>query len=116
MVPEPRWTIPVNIRSKDKPILDAVLNIAKSEGVEITTLVRTALAEFVTRRNGGSSQKLDNFLADPALSEPFYYQVLSPSKLNGWDEEELLRMAKLIRARKEELDSELRRRGYLFRW
>jgi len=96
-------------------MLDAALNIAKSEGSDITNVFRTALAEFVKNRVS-SEGRIDEFLDDSAISDPIYTRVLTPAELKNWSEIDLLAAAKLIRSRKEEMDSELRRRGFFFRW
>ncbi len=119
MTPRPRYTVAVNMRLEDRPVLDSLLLIAQKEGCNITSIFRTALTEFVNRKNaqkGEIGSKLDDFLAGPILPDQIYRQVLTPVELKGWSEDELLRTAKVIRGRKEELDSELRRRGHFFRW
>jgi len=103
------------MRSKDKPILDAALRIAKSEGSDITNVFRDALAEFV-RNRGSFEGRIDEFLEDSALSDPIYRRVLTPAELKARSDIDLVAAAKLIRFRKEEIDSELRRRGFFFRW
>jgi|SRR5579862_8732087 len=117
MAPQPRWTIPINIRQQDKPILDAALLIAKNEGSDITTVFRTALAEFIRIRESQSEgRRLDEFLDDSEILNPFFNTVLTPAELRNWSEARLLQASKLIRSRKEELEAELRKRGYFFRW
>jgi len=71
------------MRSQDKPMLDAALNIAKSEGSDITNVFRTALAEFVKSR-GSFEGRIDEFLDDSALSDPIYRKVLTPAELKNW--------------------------------
>ncbi len=111
------WTIPVNMRLEDKPVLDAALNIAKEERTDITKIFRTALSEFVGRRAGSAdTRKIDEFLDKRAMSDRICNQILKPAELRNWSDENLLEIAKVVRARLEELDSELRRRGYFFRW
>jgi hypothetical protein len=104
------------MRSQDKPVLDAALAIAKIEGTDITTIVRNALAEFVKTKARTEGRKMDEFLDGSVISNPISNRVLTPDVLRRWPERDLLDAAKVVRARKEELDSELRRRGYYFRW
>src|ERR1022692_2468040 len=116
MAPQPRWTVPINMRSQDKPVLDAALAIAKIEGTDITTIVRTALAEFVKTKARAEGRKMDEFLDHSEMSNPIYNRVLTAHELRRWSESDLLDAAKVVRARREELDSELRKRGHYFRW
>ena len=118
MTPKPRFTVVVNLRSEDRHVLDALLSIAQTEGCNLTAVCRQALAEFVRREamDNGKSQKLDGFLTGPGLTDTMYHHLLTPTELKGWSEEELVRTAKLVRGRKEELDAEIRRRGRYFRW
>jgi hypothetical protein len=119
MTPEPRYTVAVNMRPVDKPLLDSLLQIAQKKHSKITSVFREALTDFVKReaeQNGKTSQKLDNFLGNTNLSENVYNHLMTPAELKGWSEEELVHTAKLIRGRKEELDAELRCRGHFFRW
>jgi len=116
MVPQPRWTIPINMRQQDKPVLDAALIIAKSEGSDITTVFRSALAEFVRMRALPNERKMDEFLEDRTMSNQVYNRVLTPHELESWSEARLLDAAKLIRSRKDELNAELRKRGFFFKW
>ena len=95
-------------------MLDAA--IAKMDGSDVTTIFRKALAEFVKSRSVKEGRKMDEFLEDSAISNPIYKTVLTPKELRRWSENELLQFAKRVRSRKMELDWELRRRGYYFRW
>src|ERR1017187_1816083 len=104
MAPQPRWTLPINMRSQDKPVLDAALAIAKIEGTDITTIVRTALAEFVKTKARAEGRKMDEFLDGSAISNPISNRVLTPYELRRWTENDLLNAARIVRARKEELD------------
>ncbi len=91
MVPQPRWTVPINMRLQDKPILDAALDIAKRGGSDITTVFRAALAEFVrTRSRVAEGVKLDEFLDDSELSRnPICSRILIQKELKGWSEKSL---------------------------
>jgi hypothetical protein len=54
------------------------------------------------------------FIRDIGLSA--YKKLLTPEEIKGWHDSEVLDLAKHVRARKEELQMELARRGYHFRW
>jgi len=116
MAPQPRWTVPVNMRSQDKEVLDSALRIAKSEGSDITSVFRTALAEFVRTRTRSEGRRMDEFLDSSTTSDLNCNRILTPGELRTWSEVEILVAARVVRARKQELDSELRRRGYFFKW
>src|SRR5579862_8225853 len=106
MAPQPRWTVPINMRLQDKPILDAALRIAKSEGSDITTVFRTALAEFVSTRVSPEGERMDKFLDDSEMSNPIYNRILTPGELRKWTDSDLLDISKRVKARREELDFE----------
>jgi len=109
--------VPVNFRPQDKSVLDAALQIAKAEGTNITSVFRAALTEFVGRNSlRTGSQKMDEFLDKSEMSNPVYNRILTPQQLEHWSESSLLNAAKLIRSRKDELNAELRKRGFFFRW
>jgi len=120
MAPQPRWTIPVNIRQQDKPILDAAFVIAKTEGINITNVFRNALTEYVRVRQKaskhGASERMDNYLGLSSFGLVVHSNLLTPEDLRQWTDADVLTVAKQVRARKQELESELRRRGYYFRW
>jgi hypothetical protein len=59
---------------------------------------------------------LDEFLRDSQFVDHDYGQVLTPERLKQWEDGEVLELAKKIRGRKQELEVELRRRKYYFRW
>jgi len=105
------------MRAQDKPVLDAALTIARSEGSDITTVFRAALAEFVrTKASQAGARRIDEFIDETGITNPIYNRVLTPKELRNWSEASVLYAARLIRSRKEELDSELQRRGYYFSW
>jgi len=43
-------------------------------------------------------------------------KLLTPEDLKLWTDSDVLTLAKQIRSRKQELDFELRKRGYFFQW
>jgi hypothetical protein len=97
-VPQPHWTIPVNFRAQDKSVLDAALNIARSEGRDITSIVRTALTEFI-KRNGLEHEirRIDEFLDGSEISKPTYNEVLTPAALKMWTDQDLLNTESICR-------------------
>jgi hypothetical protein len=117
MAPQPRWTVPVNIRQQDKSVLDAALTIAESDRTDITTVFRNALAEYVKARSGtqgdNESRKIDEYLDS---SFRMHSKLLTPEDLKRWTDSDVLTLAKQIRSRRQELDFELRKRGYFFQW
>jgi hypothetical protein len=58
---------------------------------------------------------MDDFL-DHSEVNPIFQEVLSPTELKGWVDSDLLFFAKLIRGRKQEIESELKKRGFHFVW
>ncbi|HXQ92832.1 MAG TPA: hypothetical protein VN739_07475 [Nitrososphaerales archaeon] len=66
MAPQPRWTVPVNIRPQDKEILDMALTIVESDRTDLTTVFRRALAEYVKTRLGtpgeSGATRIDEYL------------------------------------------------------
>jgi len=117
MVPQPRWTVPVNIRSQDKQILDMALKIAESDRTDLTTVFRRALTEYVRTRLGtpaeSRSTRIDEYVDS---SFRLHSKLLTPEDLKRWTDSDVLTLAKQIRSRKQELDFELRRRDYYFQW
>ena len=112
---KPRWVHPLNFREQDKAILDASVLIARREGSDLTNVIRDALREYTTSKlKNDQRQKLDIFISDVGLAS--YKRLLIPEELKAWSDAEVLDLAKLIRARKQELELELVRRGYYFRW
>lgn len=105
------------------------MEIAEREKTDLTHIIRDALQLYAnTKReqlaNGGSThpsipgEKIEDYLEHPgSLHEPARIDgVLKPCDLDLWSEEILLRYAKHLRSRKEEVDSALRRRGFYIRW
>jgi hypothetical protein len=108
---------PLNFRQEDKAVLDAAILIGKDEGSSLTGVIRTALKEYVSSKNGRASLlKIDDFIEGSLKSSYDYKRQLSPKELEEFTDESVLHMARQVRARKEELESDLRRRGYYFRW
>ncbi len=94
--------------------------IAKADGTEITTLIRTALKEYVGIRQEGSqearSKKMDDYLESSPFELVIHPKPLTREDLRQWADSDVLTAARHVRARKQELDFELRGRGYYFRW
>jgi hypothetical protein len=97
-------------------MLDAAVRIAKSEGSDITTVFRTALAEFVRTKALPEGEKIDRFLENSKTEDQIYSRILTPADLRNWSDSGLVRTSKCIKSRMQELDSELRRRGFYFKW
>jgi hypothetical protein len=106
----------VTFRQVDQPIFDALVAISHEQKCNLTSVFRIALSEFVKTKSKETGQKLDEFLENSAIAEPIYNRMLTPAELRSWSDSEVLRAAKLVRARKAELDLDLRRRGYFIRW
>ena len=111
---KPRWVHPLNFREQDKAILDASVLIARREGSDLTNVIRDALREYTTAKLQGESQKLDVFMRD--LEVTSLKKLLIPEELKVWPDSDVLDLAKLVRSRKQELEFELRKRGYFFPW
>jgi len=111
---KPRWVHPLNFRAEDKVVLDAAVLIAKTEGSNLTNVIRDALKVYTAMKlQREVNQKLDRFVNE---SYPQYRKILTPEELSKWIDSDVLDIARLIRARKQEIEFELRRRGYYFQW
>jgi hypothetical protein len=107
---------PLNFREEDKPILDALFVIAKKQGSDLTGVIRTALQEYtMSKLKTLEASRMDDFLGD-ALIEPSLSRLLTPVLLMAQSDSDLLRLARLIRARRQEVGHEVERRGYHFLW
>jgi hypothetical protein len=118
MVVQPHYSIPVNIRPKDRPMMDAALEIAERENKQVTTIFREALAEYIQRRkqSAGSAKLEQYFGSESAQGNASLEKVLVPSQLQAWTDADLLSFARKLRGRAQELDRELRIRGFRFQW
>ena len=120
MAPKPRYVLPLNFRAEDKPLLDQIVLLAKKEDANITAVIRSALSEFAEKRRPalqqGATHKIEEYCPSNFGAETSFSEVLTPAELKGWEDGELLVVAKRIRGRKQEIDSELRKRGYFFSW
>jgi hypothetical protein len=114
---QPRYTVAINFRNQDKLLLDALATIARDEGNNITSVFRAAIAEYLKERaQSKEGKRLDEFLNESEISSMTCDRILSPAELRNWSDRNLLDAAKLVRSRKQELDSALRSRGYFFKW
>jgi hypothetical protein len=116
-----RWVFPVNFRQEDQQVLEVLIRIAKEGETTLTDVVRTALNEFAAARNRGAGvTKMDEFLEvnqDSLIRDnPVYRELLTPDRLRGWQDTDLLLFSRAIRSRKFELEAELKKRGYHFQW
>ena len=120
MALKPRWVHPLNFREQDKQLLDASIETAEKERIDFTSLCRRALQEYVDLHfeKDDCIPKLDEYLRDPSFKAlPSITRLFTPKELGGWSDETLLLVAKNVRARKMELDSELKKRSFLlFQW
>jgi len=111
---KPRWVHPLNFREEDKAVLDAAVLVAKNEGSNLTNVIRDALKIYTTAKlQGDGYHKLDKYVNDPFL---YYRKMLTPEELREWIDTDVLDIARLIRSRKQEIEFELRKRGYYFKW
>ncbi|HXQ93377.1 MAG TPA: hypothetical protein VN739_10265 [Nitrososphaerales archaeon] len=111
---KPRWVHPLNFREEDKAVLDAAVLVAKNEGSNLTNVIRDALRVYTDQKlQGDVNQKLDKFVNE---SYPHYRKMLTPEELSEWADADILDFARLIRARKQEIEFELKKRGYYFQW
>jgi len=117
MALKPRYVHPLNFRAEDKEVLDAALLIAKNEDSDLTNVIRTALKIYIASKVGASGvRRIDDFLDNSVSSDPMYNRLLTPKELGPWPINNLLDFAKHLKSRKEEIDGELRHRGYFVRW
>ncbi|MDA4130036.1 MAG: hypothetical protein OK457_04645 [Thaumarchaeota archaeon] len=114
MTLKPRYVLPLNFRGEDKPLLDQIVLLAKKEDESITSVVRSALNEFAQRRRTaleqGGMHKIEEFCSPVAQFS--VNEMLTPSDLKVWEDDEVLAAAKRVRSRKQELEAELKKRGY----
>ena len=119
MVLKPRWVVPLNFRWEDKPLLDNAIFLAKKEECKITDIMREALVEYTRRKlnlcEAGVTHKIDEFVVPNSKVEVFA-NILTRDELKTWQDNDVLMFAKMIRARKQELEAEIRRRGFYLSW
>ena len=116
MPPKPRWTHPVNFRSEDKEILEGALKVARNEGSNLTNIIRDALRLYVSSKLlSEGTLKLDQFVDNSKLSH-FRERPLTLEEIKSWSDEEVLRLAKQIRGKQQQLQFELKKRGFYFSW
>ena len=119
MVLKPRWVVPLNFRLEDKPLLDDIMFLAKKEELNITDIIRDALIEHTRKkldlREKSGTHKIDEFMVSDSRENSFV-KVFTRDELKSWQDGEVLNVAKTVRARKQELEMELRKRGFYFVW
>jgi len=115
MALKPRYVFPLNFRSEDLELLNAAVQIAKDETSDLTGIMREALRQYTKSKLNTVNIKMDEFL-DHAKVDGVFLKMLSPTELKGWVDNDLLVFAKLVRGRKQELEAELKRRGFHFVW
>jgi hypothetical protein len=115
-----RYVVSLSFRPQDKLLLDNVLLLAKTENKDLTSFTRDALAEFVASKQSTvpkGEKKIDEFLDIAAIPRVLSFdRVLTPKELERWPNEDLIRFARIVKARREETASELKRRGFNFIW
>ena len=117
-LPQARWTLAVNIRQSDKIILDSLMEIARDDRSDITKVVRGILTEYVksylaSRGEATTGEaKIDRYLQSPSAVT----KILTRDELAEWSDSDVLFLTKTLKSRMQELDCELRRRGYRFTW
>jgi len=122
LAPNPRYTLAVNIRKQDKFILDALILLSQIDRCDITTVARRALEYYVRDRQKSvgedGERKMDEFMTGNSLHsrQDFFSTLLTPEILKGFSDTEIIAFAKTVRARHQELDGELRKRGYFLKW
>jgi hypothetical protein len=117
MALKPRYVFPLSFRQEDREILDAAIQIAKEENSNPTRVMREALRQYTKSKLKSDNVKLDEFFNDHTQGvDPIYRKVFSSTELKEWNDADVLWFARLVRARKQELESELKRRGYHFVW
>jgi len=64
------------------------------------------------------ARKMDEFMTGNSSNsrEDFFSVLLTPEILKGFSDTEIMSLAKTVRARRQELDGELRKRGYFLKW
>jgi hypothetical protein len=119
MALKPRWVVPLNFRAGDKPLLDDVVFLAKKEDVNVTDIIRDALIEYTGRNlylcEVIGTRRIDEFLVPGPREVPLSHN-LTPEGLKSWEDADVLAFARTVKARKQELEFELKRRGYYFQW
>jgi hypothetical protein len=119
MVLKPRWVVPLNFRSEDKPLLDNVMFLAKKGDLNVTDIIREALLDYTRNKldlyEASGTHKMDEFVGSNFMKDSLA-GILTPKELKTWQDTDVLNYAKKVRARKQEMELELRRRGYYFIW
>jgi hypothetical protein len=116
-----RFVHPQSFRSEDKSILDEAVALARQENSNLTQIIRDALKFYLHSKmiKGTSERKLDEYLEDgvnPKSSNLSIYRVFKPAELATWSDQDLVLFARLLRSRRDEVDSALRKRKYFFKW
>src|SRR5579872_2821855 len=110
MTVQPHYTIPVNVRPRDTPMIEAAKEIAQREHLAMAVVFRQALQEFIERRKlGEGSIKLEQYFdRDGVPNSVSVEKILVPDALKLWSDAELLSLARNLRARIQEIDGALR--------
>ncbi len=119
-----RFTHAINFRESDKSLLDDAIAVSKEESINFTNLARRAIAEYVgarkKRKASGENGKLEDYLnglsSGKTGSYPSIDYLLTPQELANWSDEDLWRLARQLKGRREEVESALRKRGFFVQW
>jgi len=109
----------VNLRSQDKFILDGLVTLSQIDRCDITTAARRGLEYYIQYRKKKSgdngTKKIDEFISEIPHRD-MLSTILTPDLLKGLSDSEIMLLAKIVRARRQELDAELRKRGFYMKW
>jgi len=88
--------------------------LAKKEELHLTVIIRHALLEYTRKKlDLDETRKIDEFVGTDSKKD-FSSSILTQEELQTWEDSKVLKVAKSIRARKQEVEIELRKRGYHF--
>lgn len=109
----------VNLRAQDRFILDGLVTLSQIDRCDITTIARRALEYYIQVREkaigNDGTKKMDEFISGIDYGD-ILSTLLTPELLEVFSDSEILSLAKIVRARRQELDGELRKRGYYLKW
>jgi hypothetical protein len=93
--------------------------LAKKEDIHVTDVIRDALLDYTRKKldpcEALGTHKMDEFVATNFMKDSLC-DILTPKELKTWQDADVVNFAKKVRARKQELELELRRRGYYLSW
>jgi hypothetical protein len=101
---------------------EAFKAIAKRDGYRSASdLARKIIADYVKAHLGSNDQFIltkwsDERTANDTFALPTIGEVLTVERRGKWSDDELVQVAKAVKGRKQELEAELKRRGYWWEW